>query len=497
MKKLYVAIMFLLVHFLSACYSDLSSVQNWELTEAVKTSTVTNISSAKKTPSVTTTLTKTDIPTETTTPTATNTPTVTPTATITNTPTPTAIGGGAGKVIASCETIDITIYTYNLATGEYDTANNFSHTEELWVRDSYRLVSPDGDKVMWGVSECSNASIVWRAGREMVYSCGSQNGYSYISDIEFEKSIPINAADFRVWLPSDKGIIVERQDHGDGDYSTKVFYADIDGSDSRLLKTYTYSSVPSQGALSPNGRYFVFPGQDESEDGRKKGYISILDLETNNFITYPIYMFGDISWNPDSTQFIYSGKILDEKKEYYWFGLFLFDMGSKEITLLGERWKGSWSPNGEWLAIYDQNEGRKNLFLMRPDGSEIKDVEIDGKHTRNRIHEILWMPDSSGFYLKARLQVYPQKYALVFYDLNTNETRAIFEFDDYEQYSWEKMKLSPDGEWMILETDRPDSTWGLWRDFFICNLEECVPFEPPDIFMCYRMDWMGPYNTNE
>lgn len=207
-------------------------------------------------------------------------------------------------------------------------------------------------------------------------------------------------------------------------------------------------------------------------------------------------MFGEVSWNPDSTKFIYSGKILDEKKEYYWFGLFLFDMETYEYTLLGERWQGVWSPNGDWLAVYDDTEGQKKLFIMRPDGTDIREIDIPEKYTKNRIHKILWLPDSGGFYMKARLQWVPQKYALVYYDIESNDISQIFEFDDYQQYGWERMKLSPDGKWLILETNYPTSKWGIWSDFFVCNQVECNPIQPPNIFKCNSADWGGPYSIS-
>ena len=289
---------------------------------------------------------------------------------------------------------------------------------------------------------------------------------------------------------------MDRQEDDEQNRTVRVSIANIDGSNSQTLRPYTYSAVPEREGLSPNGKFFVFPAQDQNSNNTLSGYIAILDLKTNEFQEIPIYMFGDISWKPDSTQFIYSGKILDESKEYYWSGLFLFDMETKESTLLGERWKGAWSPNGEWLAVYDGTEGQKMMFLTRPDGTKGQNLDIPELYTKKRIYRILWSPDNSGLYLKARLQSLPEKYVLIYYDIESGTTKEIFNFEDWAQYAWEMMKLSPDGEWLILETNYQAEWWGIVSDFYICNQEECIPLEPPDFFKCERADWVGPYSTD-
>lgn len=47
----------------------------------------------------------------------------------------------------------------------------------------------------------------------------------------------------------------------------------------------------------------------------------------------------------------------------------------------------AWSPGGKWLAFYAGNDGRHDVYLMRPDGSDRRRVTRDGGEMPS------WSPD--------------------------------------------------------------------------------------------------------
>ena len=296
------------------------------------------------------------------------------------------------------------------------------------------------------------------------------------------------------WLPGDMGLFEEwrpEDEYGPGQYLLSL--GDLDGQNKQTIGIY-YSPRIAEGALSPDGRYFLFEvGRGDSSDMNNLSFpFLLIDLQRRTWKEISTPNFGDFSWNPESTQFVYIGKISDPERNVYWGGLFLYDLLSNETTLLRERSFGVWSPNGEWMAVYDYSQEEDQLYLMRPDGADPRPIPLPPPWPNRIIHEMHWIPDGSGLYLRAQRQDRPQKQVILYVDLMSMQVTSIFEFTNDASPFWPRMKLSPDAHWFLLESFYQYSI-GYLSNWYLCNQQDCSLFSPPGSDHCNKVDWMGPY----
>lgn len=102
----------------------------------------------------------------------------------------------------------------------------------------------------------------------------------------------------------------------------------------------------------------------------------------------------------------------------------------------------SWSPNGDWIAFIGQpicGESSSQIYLVRPDGSEIKRLTYSDVSKDN----LSWSPD--GRYIVYRQEsgsLHKKKFDLFIFDLNLSRTRRITDSEHVPEHNPE---FSPDG----------------------------------------------------
>lgn len=52
-------------------------------------------------------------------------------------------------------------------------------------------------------------------------------------------------------------------------------------------------------------------------------------------------------------------------------------------------WRPTWSPDGRWIAFTSDRSGNRDLWLMRPDGTSLRQLTTHPAHDRNPV----WSPD--------------------------------------------------------------------------------------------------------
>lgn len=153
----------------------------------------------------------------------------------------------------------------------------------------------------------------------------------------------------------------------------------------------------------------------------------------------------DGSWSPDGSQIAYrdSRRGINNDDEIYIVG----SDGTDARNLTNHPandWGPDWSPDGEWIAFNSDRDGRLAGFLVRPDGSDLRPIEVDGW-----VEYISFAPDS-------RRVVYTSHsagdYDIYIADLESGESTQLTDASGDD--SWPVW--SPDGSMIAFSTERDD-----------------------------------------
>jgi Tol biopolymer transport system component len=112
------------------------------------------------------------------------------------------------------------------------------------------------------------------------------------------------------------------------------------------------------------------------------------------------------SWSPDGTQIVFQ-----------YDGLWIADAVTGatsplplDRSLLENPYlvKPSWSPNGEWIAFINESGTQGDIFLVRPDGTDLR--RLTGSDDISRDGNVVWSPDGRQLAFSAirggRIEIY-------------------------------------------------------------------------------------------
>jgi len=130
------------------------------------------------------------------------------------------------------------------------------------------------------------------------------------------------------------------------------------------------------------GRFF------QSIKGPAIGDIAIINSDGTHLevLTDGKGNYGFPSWSPDGKKLVFRGATKGVM------GLFIIDIATKQITTLTTSSRDNfpvWSPDGNSIAFTSKRDDNYDLYIIRPDGSDLKKITDD---PGNDAHSI-WSPD--------------------------------------------------------------------------------------------------------
>ena len=102
-------------------------------------------------------------------------------------------------------------------------------------------------------------------------------------------------------------------------------------------------------------------------------------------------------WSPDGARLVYTGLHVEANRSVTTVGLFVADHagGQKAQVTTGEDNAIGWSPDGRSIGFIRYENGRSDLYVVRPDGSGLREVAP-------AVGAAQWAPDSRGFLIAPR-----------------------------------------------------------------------------------------------
>lgn len=224
-------------------------------------------------------------------------------------------------------------------------------------------------------------------GRFVVYSSSVEGPLNlYRLDLTTREILRLTAGDLEdsaaSWSPDGSRIVFQREDApGNRD----LWEITADGSHPRNL-TSTHDVREQHPRYSPDGSSIIFDSNrawveaDGSADGIQNYEIYILSLETGALTRVTDWGRWDMypSFSPDMSQVVWRRALPGERPNEQNFEVFVRNLRTGEERNLSSHvaYDGNphWSPTGEWIVFVSGREGSSDLFVMRPDGSDLRRV---------------------------------------------------------------------------------------------------------------------------
>ncbi len=237
-------------------------------------------------------------------------------------------------------------------------------------------VSPDGERIVYTVVNEARGSDLWIMSRDgsdpqKLVECGA------------------DVCTTPAWSPISSRVAFSREPAGPSheDESPgggpRVWTVDVTTGQATAL----YQSADVQGhspTWSPDGSKLAF------FDGSVSS-LRLLDINTSQEMLVKTLMGTVGSWSPDGRQMLFNDLNFDEAVEKPYASINLADFTTQTIKpVLGRElnWADysvpAWSPDGAWIAISlrtPESGPTKQIWLMRPDGSEGRAITADPNYT--------------------------------------------------------------------------------------------------------------------
>ena len=169
------------------------------------------------------------------------------------------------------------------------------------------------------------------------------------------------------------------------------------------LSTSTPTLIPT--LSGSGGGIIAFTSRENNE---WQIYIVNDDSSGKRKVTVNVRGGYEPNWSPDGTKIVYQ-----------YDGIWIADLASGEITriplsraanhLPNEYLvKPAWSPDGEWIAFLNENGTQGDIYLIRPDGTDLR--RLTKSNDISRDGNLVWSPDGKQLaysaYLNENIEIY-------------------------------------------------------------------------------------------
>jgi dipeptidyl aminopeptidase/acylaminoacyl peptidase len=210
-------------------------------------------------------------------------------------------------------------------------------------------------------------------------------------------------------------------------------YPDLDKATGRIIKDLMYRHWDEFVEAIPHPFITDFDGKSLSNT------VDILEGEPYECPTLPFGDMTQLSWSPDGENIIYSCRKLAGKE--YAFStntdIYLYNIESKKTENLTEGMMGYdtdplYSPDGKSIAWISMRRNgyeadKKRLFVMDLDSRTKRELTIDYPYN---VETITWMPDGSGLFFTSCVKALTGVYQVTLADSSIKLlTKGQFDFD--------------------------------------------------------------------
>jgi len=269
------------------------------------------------------------------------------------------------------------VFVYFLETGEI---RNISNNPTFDADPSF---SPDGKQVVYDSARDGNQEV-------------------YVTNIDGTGTRRLTfspALDVHPSFSPDGTQILFNSDRENENGDVYVINADGSGRPVKLTTWDKSNETAEPGSWSPDGTKILFYSDCNGKDD-----IYVMSAETVRpklLLADPKHDLSAPSYSPDGKEIVYSKKLEDKSAELRTFDL---ETGSSAFIKKTElpSITTDWSPDGRWILFSDRVNGNSEVFVVRPDGSELQNLtnnelpDIDPAWSRDGTHIVFISGRSQG-----------------------------------------------------------------------------------------------------